>query len=134
MFPKINYHSLNARQQEIYNFQAIAARLNEYGFNCIKLADDWNGADFIANHMQNDIFLKVQLKSRITINKKYIGKDLWIGFPYKNNWYMVKHDELLSKVSLANKWINSTSWMEKGAYSSPSIPSWLLNYIASHKL
>jgi hypothetical protein len=39
----IQYAALNSRQREIFNFQKIAAILADYGFNCIKLADDWQG-------------------------------------------------------------------------------------------
>jgi len=45
---KINYSDLNSKQQEIYNFQKVASVLADFGFNCIKLADDWHGADFLA--------------------------------------------------------------------------------------
>ena len=44
----INYAELNSRQKEAYNFQKLAAALADYGFNCIKLSDDWQGADFLA--------------------------------------------------------------------------------------
>jgi hypothetical protein len=30
--------------------QKVAAILGDYGFNCIKLADDWQGADFLPYH------------------------------------------------------------------------------------
>ena len=40
---KVNYADLNPRQQECYNFQKISAVLAEYGFDCIKLSDDWQG-------------------------------------------------------------------------------------------
>ena len=43
---KIKYKDLTPRQQEQYNFQKVAAKLADYGFNCIKLTDDWHGADF----------------------------------------------------------------------------------------
>ena len=45
-FERIDYAELNAKQKEIYNFQKVAALLADFGFNCIKLADDWQGADF----------------------------------------------------------------------------------------
>jgi hypothetical protein len=51
MFEPIRYETLNARQKEIFNFQKLSATLADYGFNCIKLADDWGGADFIAFHV-----------------------------------------------------------------------------------
>ena len=37
---RVDYESLNAKQKEIFNFQKSAAMLADYGFNCIKLADD----------------------------------------------------------------------------------------------
>ena len=43
---RINYSELNARQKEIYNFQKLAAILADYGFNCIKMSDDWQGRRF----------------------------------------------------------------------------------------
>ena len=69
-FEKIPYGSLNAKQKEQFNFQKIAATLAEFGFNCIKLADDWMGADFLAYHVNKATTLKVQLKSRLAINGK----------------------------------------------------------------
>jgi len=50
-FEKVEYRGLNARQKELINFQELAGRLAVYGFNCIKLADDWRGADFLAFHI-----------------------------------------------------------------------------------
>lgn len=49
-FEHIKYNGLSGKQQEIYNFQKIAGVLADYRFNCIKLADDWRGADFLAYH------------------------------------------------------------------------------------
>jgi hypothetical protein len=40
-FRRISYASLNARQKEVFNFHKVAATLADYGFNCIKLTDDW---------------------------------------------------------------------------------------------
>ena len=50
-FNKIDYENLNARQKEVFNFHKIAAMLADYGFNCLKLTDDWQGADFLAYQM-----------------------------------------------------------------------------------
>ena len=66
----------------------------DYGFNCIKLTDDWQGADFLAYHFDGTTTLKVQLKSRLTINCKYADRDLWMNFPCKGSWYLVPHDDL----------------------------------------
>ena len=67
----IGAEGLNPKQKEIYNFQKIAAALADYGFNCIKLQDDWLGADFLAYHKDGSQTLRVQLKGRVTIDKKY---------------------------------------------------------------
>lgn len=67
---KIKYSDLNARQKEIYNFQKVAAILADYGFNCIKLADDWQGADFLAYHKDGKETLRIQLKA---LRKNMIG-------------------------------------------------------------
>ena len=72
MFQRINPDELNGRQKEIYNSQKSAALLADYGFNCIKLADDWNGTDFLAHHFDGTTTLRVQLKARLTIDQKYV--------------------------------------------------------------
>src|SRR5260370_864313 len=76
------------------------------GFNCIKLADDWQGADFLAYHMNDTTTLKVQLKSRLTINQKYCGKGIWMAFPHEEYWYLIEHDRLVDKVGKHTKWLN----------------------------
>jgi hypothetical protein len=133
-FESIRYDSLNARQKELFNFQKLAATLADYGFNCIKLADDWQGADLLAYHLNGTDTLKIQLKSRINIQKKYIGKDIWIAFPYKGFWYLVKHDELVIKVEKYTDWQDSESWQKMNGYSSRSINTELLNSLVENKL
>ena len=61
---KVKYKELTAKQKEIFNFQKVAAQLADYGFNCIKLDDDWKGADFLAYHKDGET-LKVQLKGHL---------------------------------------------------------------------
>ena len=75
-FAHVPYAELNSRQKENYNFHKVAARMADYGFNCLRLTDDWQGADFIACHIDGETFLKVQLKGRLVIDRKYQGKVL----------------------------------------------------------
>lgn len=112
---KILYEDLNARQKENYNFQKIAADLAEYGFSCMWLNDDWQGADFIANHIGGTEFLKVQLKGRVMVARKYIDKDIYIAFHYNETSYLYPHDEILEKILPSIK--ETASWREAGAYS-----------------
>jgi len=133
-FKKIDYKQLNGKQKELFNFQKIAAILADYGFNCIKLADDWQGADFIAYNVTDTSTLKVQLKSRLTINKKYCGKDIWIAFPHKKSWYLIEHDCLVEKARMHTGWLIVDSWTKMGGYSSTAINSDLLESLAEDKL
>ena len=88
---KVNYRELNAKQKELFNFQKLAAVMADYGFNCIRLSDDWQGADFLAYHKDGAETLKVQLKTRMTIKKEYIGKDLFLAFLVDGSWCLVEH-------------------------------------------
>lgn len=133
-FEHMPYDSLTAKQKELFNFQKIASSLADYGFNCIKLADDWQGADFLAYHAKGTTTLKVQLKSRITINQKYCGKDIWIAFPHDGSWYLIEHDRLIEKVGECTDWLQSNSWRMGNAYSSISINEKLLKCLAENKL
>ena len=121
---KVEYQNLNPKQQEIYNFQKVAAMLADYGFNCIKLADDWQGADFLAYHKNGSDTLRVQLKGRICINKKYIDKNLFIIFPVResekirhDSWYLIEHKKLISLIEEHTNWLDTSTWRNKGKYS-----------------
>ena len=120
-FEPIDYKVLNARQKENFNFQKVAATLADYGFNCIRLSDDWQGADFIACHIDGKTFVKIQLKSCLTFQEKYIGKDIYIAFPQDGKWYLYSHDELLNHKAF-DSMKEATAWKEGGAYHWPRIP------------
>ena len=130
----IDYSELSARQKEVFNFQKVASLLAEYGFNCIKLTDDWLGADFLAYHKDGTQTLRVQLKARLTINRNYMGKDLYVTFPSKGKWYLILHDELVTIVGEATSWLLSRSWTNNGLYNSPSPSKVLLARLAEFEL
>lgn len=114
---KVLYKNLNSRQQENYNFQKVSAHLADYGFNCLRLSDDWNGADFIACHIDGIKFLKVQLKGRLTFDKKYFQRDIHIAFNDAGTWYLYPHDELLGLFLSMGKLTGTKSWDDDGGYS-----------------
>lgn len=132
-FKRISYDNMKARQKENFNFAKLAATLADFGFVCLKLSDDWQGADFLAYDIKGAYTLRVQLKSRITIAKKYRSSDIWIAFPHKRFWYLVKHDRLVEKVRKHTKWLNSDSW-KVGTYHSDKINPELLKSLAGNKL
>jgi hypothetical protein len=132
----IKYSDLNSRQRERYNFQKIAGLLAGYGFSSIKLDDDWQGADFLAQHIDGITFIKVQLKGRLTFDRKYIDKNIFIAFPYRDTWYMFDHDELLEVFlkTFANSMATSVSWAERGGYSWNHLSKQILQLLEPFKL
>ena len=118
---KVKYSDLNSRQKENYNFQKFSAILADYGFVTMRLSDDWQGADLIAQHINGELFLKVQLKGRLTFEKKYLGKDLYIAFQDNLDWYLLNHDDLLEEVLKKTNIGKTKSWVEGGGYSFPRL-------------
>ena len=135
MFNRIEYNALNSRQQENYNFQKVAALLADYGYNCLRLSDDWQGADFIACHMDGETFLKVQLKGRLTIDKKYIGKGIHIAFLLQGVCYVYPHDvfleDLIQRGALGEE---SHLWHEQGKRSWPLPPAWATKFLSAYSI
>lgn len=128
-FQKINYPDLNTKQKELYNFHKVAAVLADYGFNCIKLTDDWNGADFIAVHKDGKT-LKVQLKGRFTIAKKYQKKGIYMAFPVNSRWCLVPHDYLVYLAKEHMKW----NWEDRGIRHPPTLPKKLLPFLEKYMI
>ena len=132
---RIDYSSLNARQKENFNFQKLSAVLADFGFVTMRLTDDWGGADFIAQHIDGETFLRVQLKGRLTFDTKYQNKGLFIAFPYAKDWYMFLHDELLAIVLADTNTMSGTrSWDENGQYSFGHLAVHMLQLLAPYRL
>ena len=110
---KIEYNLLNPKQKENYNIHKVASVLAEYGYNSLRLNDDWQGADFIA--INGADMLKIQLKGTFTVDKKQIEKEIYIAFIENNSIKLYDHDEAVKM--LADNITNSKSWSEKGGYS-----------------
>ena len=121
-FARVAYGDMNARQQESYNYHKVAAALSDYGFNAIRLDDDWEGADFIAVHIDGKTVLRVQLKGRFGFDKKYRGKNLWIAFRDNKTGkiFIYQHDKLLLRF-IAHFEKNSSDWRNKGKHHFPSV-------------
>ena len=137
MFEKVEYGDLNARQKENYNFQKVASRLADYGFNCLRLTDDWQGADFLACHINGETVLKVQLKGRLTIAKKYEGKSIYVAFVHRTKFdktvFVYNHDSFVDFVQRAHTYIvDSDSWKKRGLYSWPKPTEWAMEFLMKH--
>jgi hypothetical protein len=115
---KVSYEDLNSKQKENYNYHKVASALAEYGYDSMRLNNDWEGADFIS--VKGDDMIKVQLKGRFTIDKKYIAKDIHIAFIEDGIIKLYLHDEALA-IATSNI-TDSKSWTENGSYSMNQTP------------
>lgn len=113
----ISYSAMDSKQREVYHYQKVSAILADYGFVCTWLSADWKGADFIAVGVSGEV-LRVQLKSGgFEINRKYCGyNDLWMLFPDRGDWYLIKHKDLVEKACQTTTMLNTKSWKDKGKY------------------
>ena len=131
---RVRYRDLNARQKENFNFMKLSAVLADYGFSTLRLTDDWQSADFIAQHIDGDTFLKVQLKGRAVVDKKYEGKDLYIAFRSGSSWYLYPHDDVLREL-LARTGVGETkSWQERGGYSFPGLSDTIRSILEPYRI
>src|SRR5215213_3290356 len=130
----IRYGSLNKRQKENYNYQKFSALLADYGFVTMRLSDDWNGADMIAQHVDGNTFLKIQLKGRLTFCMKYEGKGLYVAFRSGKDWYLYPHDEILARVHSAVKFRNTLAWKNGREYSFAKLTKPLLQILNPYQI
>ena len=110
---RVDYNKLNSKQKENYNFHKVASALADYGYDSMRLNNDWEGADFIA--VKNDEMLKIQLKGRFTVDEKYIDKSILIAFIENDIVKIYDHDEAVNM--LPDNILDCSSWSEKGGYS-----------------
>lgn len=115
---KVSYKDLNSKQKENYNYHKVASALAEYGYDSMRLNNDWEGADFIS--VKGDDMIKVQLKGRFTLDKKYKEKGLYIAFIENGIIKIYLHDEALDIAT--NNITDSKSWTENGSYSMNQTP------------
>ena len=103
---------------------------NRYQFITPFLTDDFipyipeydAGVDFILYRDHDDLLLKIQLKSRWTIDKRYFRRNIWIAFPNLESvsvvWYLMPHDLMVEQGR--KSFGNSKSWAN-GGYSCPGL-------------
>jgi len=122
---KLSFSEMSPKFREHRNFLKLSSKLVDYGYMCSWLPVDDQGADFIAVHCKTNKVLKIQLKGRIWVSKKYFGKGIYMAFPVNDkksaeNWMIVPHDELV------NLFISPKQWEKLGTRSSGKVPSKIL--------
>ena len=140
MLTIIKYEDLDThKQKKDYNFQKIAARLANYGFNCLRQTNDVQGADFTAHHISGETLLNVKIETRLTINRKFERKGLYVAFiqPEKIRgekvWekaFLYNHDGFISHTRNKSPTVLSGQpYKEDGLHHWWTPPKWALECI-----
>lgn len=103
--------------KEVINRNVVVSLALGQGFNAFLPVYD-GGVDFILHREADNVTRKVQLKGRWMIDKKYVGRNIWMAFPIDANWYLMPHDEMLNSAE-SDGTTQTTSWTEGGTYSRP---------------
>ena len=130
----VPYAALNGRQQENDNFHKVAARLADFGFTSMRVTDDFEGADFIALHVDGETMLRVQIKGRLTLDRKYIGRGVHVVFRLDDRVFLYPHDEMVERVEASGRMVGTASWDVKGSYHWPRPPAWAMAMLEDYGL
>ena len=132
---EVVYKKLTGKQKENYNYAQLSAKLADLGLLTTRLHDDWEDADFIARHINKGLTLRVQLKSRLTFDKKYFGKRLWIAFPSKGDWFLFPHDKVFQSVNKKGTILRGTrSWKLRKRYSAGRVSKKVMPFLEKYKI
>ncbi|WP_421380738.1 hypothetical protein ACOCG7_34425 (plasmid) [Paraburkholderia sp. DD10] len=114
---------------EVINRNTVVSLALEQGFNAFLPVYD-GGVDFILYRESDRELRKVQLKGRWTIDRKYVGRDIWIAFPLAGDWYLMPHDEMVATAGAATR---TTSWIGNGLYSRPRLSAAMVKACAPYR-
>lgn len=103
---------LSSEAIEVINRNALVTVAMKKGYNAYLPVYD-HGIDLILHSEATGDTKLIQLKGRWTIDKKYLGRNIWIAFPDRGEWYVAPHDEL---VRMGERHTGSESW-RRGSYS-----------------
>ena len=120
---KVDYDQLIGKEQEVYNYAKTASTLADYGFCCNLITADKHGADMIAYNIFTGENMSIQLKgSRAVVDKKYIGRNLWIVFTDRKTGEicLYEHDRALDIFKMSPSAMTKT-WKSTGHYSGQSL-------------
>ena len=129
---KVSYSDLNARAQENYLYAMLAAQLAPYGYTCLRLSDDYNGADLIALR-EGEEAMHIQLKGRVTIKSEYQSKGLYMAFPINGEFYVLLHDDLVD-ICGNRGYLETRAWREQGKWHVGNPPKAMIETLKPFKL
>ena len=113
-----NVSRYRSQMRGAINRNTVASLALERGYD-VYLPVHAGGVDLVLLHRDSGKLIKVQLKGRWTIERKYLGREIWIAFPIDGDWYLMEHDRM---VELGDRqgYTRNPSWTEKGIWNIPS--------------
>ena len=135
---KVVYKKLKGGAQEAFNAGKLAGVMARYGYELTPVRNDAEGADFVAYRVGCDPLL-IQLKGRPCVDKKYLGKDIWMAFPDTDpdghTMYVVPHARLIEiwkENQPQGDSFKNDSWRKKGELHTTA--KWLYQALADYAL
>lgn len=117
---------------EIIQRNELTTLLLRQGYNVFLPVYD-EGIDLISHREADDDLKLIQQKSRWTIARKYVGRNIWIAFRDGREWFLAPHDELVS-IGEAAGYTATPSWIEKGLYHRASMTRKLRDLCEKYRL
>lgn len=109
----------SAQVREVINRNTLVSLALTSGYNAFLPVYD-GGTDFILYNEGTGDLKKVQLKGRWTIDRKYLGLDIWIAFQEGDVWYLAPHDEMV-QLAETYGYAATASWLSVGTYCRPKL-------------
>lgn len=82
-------------RQEVILRNVLSTRLLRQGYNVFLPVFD-ECIDLIAHRESDNDLMLIQQKGRWGIFRKYVGRNIWIAFPDRDDWLLVPHDPMLA--------------------------------------
>ena len=121
-------------QIEFVNRSRLIARLFELGYEVFVPVID-TGVDLVAYRPADKAVKLVQLKTRWTIDRKYLDRDIWIAFPAEEygDWFVAPHDALVA-LGEQRGYCKTASWTDRGLYHLAPLPPALAEAMAQWRI
>ena len=78
--------------------------------------------------------IMVQCRTRLSLYKKNVAKEVYMCFPAKEEWYLIPHSNLVETVAERANYLCTKSWQENDEYKIESPSEHLLKGLSKWKL
>ena len=102
-----DYKELNNKQQETHNLTLLSYALARRGLEPLPVNNDKHCADLVAHDTTTGENFNIQLKGRLTVRSKYLGKRVWVAFPAPDHrsFLIYPHDLAHEALRTSGRWM-----------------------------